>query len=700
MGNYLLKYFSEYQNRSNSFRLEILSLEPENTFVLPIEISAYCTLNYKSARSIFTPIRGASLNININSDVENQYSEFLSFNERKYKVKFLKNDILIFEGFINPTGISQSYSSPNWVATLVATDNLGTLKNLEFIYDNETPTEFVFLDLILKRTGLDLPIAFADGILSNNNTIAQPLNRLIDPEVFLNNNGRQTSCLQIIEDILIKYNASLCIKSVPIFNLIGEFIENRLVWFYYRSADLINFSQNQPQIPVYKINSYTERTVPFYGTKKNPNFIFLGLALDRFQNIKSESTQGESDSILVNSNAELRSINALQNFRFQQDWKLRGSLINFTNDYLAFNGDPNEIIVTNNNGNVRRSNFLSTFEDKPTFGNVGFPPQNTDNLFDRFVKSQNMTVLPTKALNLKIEGSAFVRNTTEFSFPRLIQNFKMFYTTPSGVQYVLKVIWQNDQPIISPTAQIDKEWELLSDANLNNISFYNHYLFFTNAPLTDFDVNFDIEIPTLPEEGGFVSFEFPFLITVAVSGAIQPDLWNRVFAQINDFKLIAESNPVLGTGEFHDAIRLNFASTNLEDVQNVINADEPTNLFKNGLQRVTNSLLVNYTEWKNAFEGVTYPNLLQLTSLERVKLRRFNSMVVNTDVLGFIKYGSIVKFVDFNDKFFVILGYQYNTINDTIKLEIAEIFPFGNDNNFEYEQSFILENEVNVLIRE
>ena len=75
-------------------------------------------------------------------------------------------------------------------------------------------------------------------------------------------------------------------------------------------------------------------------------------------------------------------------------------------------------------------------------------------------------------------------------------------------------------------------------------------------------------------------------------------------------------------------------------------------------------------------------------------------MVVNTDVLGFIKYGSIVKFVDFNDKFFVILGYQYNTINDTIKLEIAEIFPFGNDNNFEYEQSFILENEVNVLIRE
>ena len=339
-------YFrSQYSNLEDSF--EIIIFGKDDSIVEEI-ISATAVLSYKDIDNILEPIRGAQLDIDIDANIDKPFNLFLNIREKDFKVEFYRNGNILFEGFVNPEGISQPYTSINWKARITALDNLGSLKNKEIPYTNQFASEFVFMDLCLKETGIDLPIAFFDDInktvIENNVEIEYGgilekaiLERFIDPRIYKNDNDRFQDCETILNDILQKYNACLYQQSINFYNSATGENEQMLCWVFCR-VPLLSLSGPTNQQSDYKVKQITGYVdddgvgIPQVNEYDNLSFRNPTLRL-------GTDGQPDLDVIHKNRNQLLRQTRALRAFRFEQKWKIRPSIFdNFGFDLFTFIG--------------------------------------------------------------------------------------------------------------------------------------------------------------------------------------------------------------------------------------------------------------------------------------------------------------------------------------------------------------------------
>jgi hypothetical protein len=159
-GNYRLNIYKENYNGGSS------------------EIFGTITINKSSVDSILAPIRGTGLNISLEANQSITFDEFLLSDEFTYKTELLKNDYIIYEGYIKPDGVQQSFVADFWYINIESTDGLGALKDLSFVQSNglRFTGKLSFYDIIkgcLDRTRLSLTINTSTeieyiGYLGNN----------------------------------------------------------------------------------------------------------------------------------------------------------------------------------------------------------------------------------------------------------------------------------------------------------------------------------------------------------------------------------------------------------------------------------------------------------------------------------------------------------------------------------------------------
>ena len=224
-----LKYQLNYGNLSGDvFRCDIFKMGTGTGD--PIQLDGYCIHSYKRITNVLDTIRGASLQINFLSNVEQILEDLEVIQEFQFFIIFYRNEKRIFNGWVLPEGIQQDYVKDEWNVTLNAVDGLGFLKNYEYqpeikviltnntvpLVENVYPQEFNILYTILARTGYQLPIATFDDINQGFDPItgepygsidfANINSRIINKEVFINKNGNYFDCEKILKDILQKYN--------------------------------------------------------------------------------------------------------------------------------------------------------------------------------------------------------------------------------------------------------------------------------------------------------------------------------------------------------------------------------------------------------------------------------------------------------------------------------------------------------------
>jgi hypothetical protein len=144
-GNYRLNIYKENYNGGSS------------------EIFGTITINKSTVDSILEPIRGTGLNISLEANQSLTFDEFLLSDEFTYKTELLKNDYIIYEGYIKPDGVQQSFVADFWYINIESTDGLGALKDLSFVKPNglQYTGKLSFYEIIeacLKRTRLTLDI--------------------------------------------------------------------------------------------------------------------------------------------------------------------------------------------------------------------------------------------------------------------------------------------------------------------------------------------------------------------------------------------------------------------------------------------------------------------------------------------------------------------------------------------------------------
>mgnify|MGYP006438798765 CR=1 FL=1 len=339
--------------------------------------------------------------------------------------------------------------------------------------------------------------------------------------------------------------------------------------------------------------------------------------------------------------------------------------------------------------------------------------------------------LPNNAKNVTLTGNGNIKGVYLGQKPNNLffvfkQYFLAVHVAPSGKKRYLKPIYQDDLLVNNaPDIVVRSEWVLEEDLpfsqtgsyydfiNALDAEFYS-YMFFSTGKILEGDTvdqELEFSLPTLVEQGGVLEVYFKDFFAGSPLFSMQQSAWRTHKMFINNLDAKVSIPEELGKGEFHDAERKDNASTKLENPVKIINADTNTDVFANGLQRLefNNGVAekVNYPYWHSASrpkiinDGSTgKKNLLELTSVERLRLRNAPRLLFSGDVYGYISYTAIVNYIFFGAKRFAIISYNYDTVENVTSITAMEIESGASDANYSYENSIIFDEEKNKLINE
>jgi len=157
------KYF--IQNDTTGYLVQIFDA---NFSGVSTEIFGKISFDKGSVNNILDTIRGTGLNLQLEANPLLTFDEFSDADERTYTVKVTNSTGIVFNGFLKPDGVTQSFVRDLWVVDLDFIDGLGTLKDLSFVKPDGFPftgklSMFQVIEACLARTGIVMTInAFCD----------------------------------------------------------------------------------------------------------------------------------------------------------------------------------------------------------------------------------------------------------------------------------------------------------------------------------------------------------------------------------------------------------------------------------------------------------------------------------------------------------------------------------------------------------
>lgn len=209
-----LKYYIEYNDVSNfTHRFELY----DDDFVgSATEVNGKVFLDYPEVDSPLEARKGSGLGVELEANSSLTYSDLYSEKERSFPVIYKRDNIVKFNGFLNPEGWFEDYVTDNWIVRFDCIDGLSFLSSLSLV-DNTTgliftgiKTQLEVVSLILIRTGLQQNInvdidIFYTG-LAETNCILDNVNILM--KRFVKDDGATImDCETVLESILEPYGA-------------------------------------------------------------------------------------------------------------------------------------------------------------------------------------------------------------------------------------------------------------------------------------------------------------------------------------------------------------------------------------------------------------------------------------------------------------------------------------------------------------
>lgn len=222
-----LKYYLIY----GDYRLNIYK---KNYLGTSSEIRGSMVLTKGSVDTILETIRGSGLNLSLEAKSGLTFDEFILEDEFTYKTELLKSNQIIFNGYIKPDGVQQSYVADEWLVNITSTDGLGALKDLSFVQTNGLPFKdklsmYEVIKGCLDRTRLSMTINTCVDVFyldyEGENTLKDTY---INSERFIkdSNDNVIMDCNEVLNSILNLFSAVVTQQD-------GQ-------WWVYRPNDIGN----------------------------------------------------------------------------------------------------------------------------------------------------------------------------------------------------------------------------------------------------------------------------------------------------------------------------------------------------------------------------------------------------------------------------------------------------------------------------
>ena len=150
---YLLSFVSE---RGNDYKIQVLERDYQGEPTLK-KLGSAPTLSIDESDGC---IQGSSLAFAIQADVDGELQSLYTTDNKQYKVVLLRNDMLVWSGFLLPELYSENYIDPPYDVSLTASDQLATLKSLTYYKNDADVTLKALFDSLLELTQIYLPVCY------------------------------------------------------------------------------------------------------------------------------------------------------------------------------------------------------------------------------------------------------------------------------------------------------------------------------------------------------------------------------------------------------------------------------------------------------------------------------------------------------------------------------------------------------------
>jgi len=180
------------------------------------EINGSLSLDYAETEEVLECIRGNGLRISLEASLTSMFDDLYSEQERTFSVEYIRDSVTVFNGWLSPEGLYESFVQDYWIVSLDCLDGLGFLKNLSYV--DEEGFYFIGkqkqLEIIvncLKRTGIEQNINTFINIFYEGLSAVDILDNVyLNAERFIKDDGETImNCEEVLRSVLEPYAACI-----------------------------------------------------------------------------------------------------------------------------------------------------------------------------------------------------------------------------------------------------------------------------------------------------------------------------------------------------------------------------------------------------------------------------------------------------------------------------------------------------------
>jgi len=611
-----LKYFMQYENIVNDlWRCEIYEKKYTGQ---PKEIFGSIEIVKSEVKNHIEPIRGTQVTLKLEADKNITFEDFYSKNETDFTVKVFRNNVLIFQGFVKPDGIFQSFVSDFWIVNVSCVDGLGFLADLSFVKPNGLPysgrvSMFDILSNCLNRTGLQLKINTYVNVFYYGLPFVTPdtdvlKNAYLNTERFKKSDDNTLmSCQEVLLSILDIFNA--CIT------------QDRGEWHIYRAVDF--YDKDLVFFKRYEINSSFIGRVPYYLQK----------------DLGSQSDNYYPHHCSANQRIEIKG--AVSAFRLGYKYGFLGSLLG------------NGSLIHTAGTKIYEDWEVQTWTESLLTGSLVIDPVSTSGISFRSATTLGAPRQFREALISDV--SVFLEEGYTFDFKtRFIS-----YGFPVAVRFSVRV---GDYFL----NWIDGSWESTTALHFDLVNAAASDFPNNTGTLVEYkyDRTFTISSQPLPEAG---DVEITMFVPQKVIGG--PDV---PLVEVKSIELINtfQGNNVIG--EFHTVSRINPVSSIVKENKAVANGDNSNDVYLGAIYQEDKIELT-----KNWYREGTDPHevkpLLRIAAEDQLRVSQMPTKLFSGNVYGYASYLTVYNINNIQGQFMPI-SWSYDTISNITYLKHLELY--------------------------
>ena len=607
VGSNLLYFFEFTDAKAIKHRCEIYN---STFFGSATEIQGSLSLNKANTEDTLECIRGGGLKIDLEANVNLTFSNFYSENERNFSVKYIRNSVELFYGWLSPEGLYESFVDDKWVISLDCTDGLGFLKNLSYV-TNSTGLPFSGkqsgLEIIvncLKRTNLAQNIYTSLNIFHENMTIT---NNVLT-ETYFNVNrfvkedkgNTYMNCDEVLRSVLEPFGACLTQRN-------GS-------WYIYKPNEL--YKNSTLSMFAYDYNGSALST-----TKVDVYFLqLLGSQLNNFYPHH------------VNSNQQLTVDSAIGAYRVNYKY-------GFVKDFIS-----NTTLQSTNDTTIEDY----TIDDGSL---LSFPSDRVGIFVDSISTSVDVLSL-TNSISFSA-GDSFiyksrVSTTTFNSASQVLVKFVGVTTT-----YYLTL-----EALIGGVGRTIKEYSSTWETAFNTL----RQLSYSNGNTSISETTWIVNSLELPEDG-----VLELVIMNSVNNS-NPNSGNVEIRELSLTPLATEDNI---DGENHTFQIIDKPSTKIEKTKEIFNGDNPSDVYVGTIYEEDEVTPTNL--WYRNETFVRLIPLLRIMGEERMTMYAKPLRVFSGDIYGYVDYLSVISVDGIDNVLFMPIDYNYNALTNTTSVKLKQI---------------------------